>query len=484
MDAMSARIVVTGMGAVTPYGVGLDPLVAGLQARQPAFGALREPDASTWPVQVGGWVPELPSDQLGLIHNKLRGMGKYVRIGVLAAQQALTSAGWLPGTYDPDRVGAFIASGTHGHNAEGLFRAFAVSAGEDGRLDLARLAADGLDTVHPWWLLSTISNNLIFFVTHFLNLRGANTNACNSAVAGAYALDRALDALARGDVDVALVGGADTPVNWQMMSDLHTLGFLAAGTPDEVLPWQPWSGAGRGAVLSDGAAFLVLEAEGRARSRGASPLAVVEGLALRATGADVMAPAADGAAIAGVVGELLEGLPPEAPLAVCGAGVGLARWDAAERQGLDRALGGRAHRLYGAKTWLGHAFSASFPLEMVVAILDLRHGLGLALPGASASGKGEAGLAGAGGAVPGAVGAGPLAFPEASPEVSPEAFREASPVAGAVGWTTAGAGSKGAGPDGDPGRACWAGRAGRACRALVLGQCFGENTAGVRLHVV
>ncbi|RCK81270.1 MAG: 3-oxoacyl-[acyl-carrier-protein] synthase, KASII [Candidatus Ozemobacter sibiricus] len=409
---MSARIVVTGMGAVTPYGVGLDPLVAGLRERRPAYGALREPAVATWPVQVGGWVPELAPDQLGVIHNKLRGMGKYVRIGVLAAQQALTAAGWVPGSYDPDRAGAFIATGTNGHNAEGLFPAFAVSAGEDGQLDLARLTTDGLDRIHPWWLLTAISNNLIFFITHFLQVRGPNTNLCQAAVAGAYALDRAIEALTRDEIDLALVGGADTPVNWQMMSDLFTLGFLASGPPAEVLPWQPWGGAGRGAILSDGAAFLVLETEARARARGASPLAVVEAVALTATGADDLAPAEDGAAIARVVGELLAELPGEEPLAICGAGVGLARWDAAERRGLAQALGSRAHRLYGAKTWLGHAFSASFPLEMVVAILDLQQGLGLTHPEADESRKADL-----------------------------------------------------------------------VHRVLVLGQCFGENTAGVRLLV-
>jgi|GEM_PF-5414790 len=418
---MNPKILVTGMSAVTPYGTTLDSLRRGLSSGKPAIGALSEPDCSTWPVKVGGWVPDLAPNEMGLFHNKLRGMGKYVRIGVLAAQQALTSAGLKQGTFDPDRVGAFIASGTYGNNAEGLFRAFACSVGDDGELNLERLAQEGIDCVHPWWLLSTISNNLIFFVTHFLNLKGANTNCCNSAVAGAYAMDRAIESLRRGEVDVALVGGADCPVNWQLLSDLSTLGFLAEGPPEEVLPSKPFHPESLGAVMADGAAFLILEREDRANSRGASPWAEIRALELHASLAGDMHPSASGGEMIKILGPLLDLIPRGKTLALNTSAVGHPIWDNAEKVGIEKAMAGRSGWFYATKPWLGHSFSISFILETVVSLLGLKDRRGLAF------------------------------------QSSPPA------IAGMF-----------AGPPDDPSRE-W---------EINLGQCFGGNTAGVLLHVL
>jgi 3-oxoacyl-(acyl-carrier-protein) synthase len=291
---------------ITPYGCGIAPLFDAFDRGTPAFGPLTQIDCSTIPVKVGGWIDEKHLESGGLMHNKLRGMGKYVKLGVMAARQAIEDAGLDLKTLPPERVGTFISSGTFGHNAEGLFSAFDVSRHSDGSLDLSRMAADGIDCVHPWWLLSTISNNLIFFVTHFFNLRGPNSNVCNSAVGGAYALDRALESLRFGEIDLALVGGADCPLNWQLLSDLSRLEFTAEGAPEAVLPFHPYHPSARGAIFSEGAAFLVLETEALVKQRQSPIYAEVAATACAGQFNDLTRPHPEGRPFRQVLAELLE----------------------------------------------------------------------------------------------------------------------------------------------------------------------------------
>lgn len=377
------RLAITGVAALTPWGEGLAALREGLHRGQPAYGPLTALDCRTLPVKVGGWIPELAADRLGRFHNKLKGMGKYVKLGVLAAQQAMAAAGLATARPGPERIGAFVASGTHGHNAEGLFPAFAVADDGTGRLDMGKLLSEGIDRVHPWWLLATISNNLIFFVTHFLDLRGANSNYCNSAVAGAYALDRAAESLRRGEVDVALVGGADTPLNWQALSDLAQLGLLAEGEAAAVLPMRPFAAGAAGTVLSEAAVFLVLERAGDARQRGARVLAYLDAIALYGGFAQLERPAADGHETARVLGELLAAVPAGAPVQVNASAVAVPAWDAAEATGLRAAVAAAPRGLPvtvgAARPLTGHAWSLAFLINLAASLVALQDGQGLAL---------------------------------------------------------------------------------------------------------
>jgi len=463
-------IVITGLGLNTPYGSGAEPVLAGIAAGRPAYGPLAAIDCHTWPVRCGGWLEDPSPEALGMFNNKLRNMGKYVRLGVWTARQALESAGIVPGSFDPERFGAFICTGTHGHNAEGLFPAFAAARDDQDRLDLKAMGQDGLDRVHPWWLLSTISNNLIFFLTQLFQLKGPNTNCCNSAIAGAHALDRACEALRQGEVDQALVGGADAPLNWQLLSDLSVLGFVAEGGAETGVPMRPFSAGSRGPVLSDGAAFLVLETADHAARRGASPLAVVEAVSLAGENRDAVLPPADGADIAAVLRGGLEGLRRRRTRSgasgrtgggtgqILVSGVGLPAWDDAELAGIRSALeacrsdtegpGGGTVALGSVKPWIGHAFSASFVAEAVVAVAAMKAGAGLPVGGPAEKLYG----------VPGSSGLG-----DSGMEGRVASGGADERVRG--GWVR-------------PGPALphdW---------SILLGRCFGGNAAGVLLHVV
>ncbi|MBF0544611.1 MAG: beta-ketoacyl synthase [Candidatus Riflebacteria bacterium] len=391
------RIFLSGTGLITPYGEGLGKVFDGISQGQLCYGPLKEVPCETWPVRVGGWIPDIGADKLGLINNKLKNMPKYVRLGVLAAKSAFLNAGIKDNEIPPERLGAFISTGNHGRNAEGLFPAFEASIGEDKQLDLTKLGSEGIDKVHPWWLLTTISNNLIFFITHFMKAKGANSNYCNSAIAGAYAFDKALESLAIDEVDVALVGGSDSPLNWQMISDFSVLDFLAQGDLDSILPnskilneeskavgstnltnpanlANPANTASKcpkplynqGAIFSDGACFAVLETEEHLMKRGVQPLCEIKAIALSRQSTDLFAPAPDGSESLEILQALTKNLTTNSRIHINTSSVGLPNWDKPEQFSIEMFSKEYNISVSGLKTWLGHTYSASFVLETAI----------------------------------------------------------------------------------------------------------------------
>ncbi|MBI3038132.1 hypothetical protein HYY75_03630 [bacterium] len=416
---MKSKIVVTGIGLITPYGQGIDPMIKAISDSRVAYSEINEFDCSTWPVKVGGIIPETSIEKLDKSHNKLRGMGKYVKLGVLCARKALSDASIDVGAFPSERIGAFIASGTNGHNAEGLFGAFDFSRGIGEMLDLEKLSQEGIDHVHPWWLLGTISNNLIFFVTHFLGIKGANTNSCNSAVSGAYALDRAIESLNSGEIDIALVGGADCPVNWQMISDLSGLGLLAHCDSKNAIPMRPFLPDSPGTVLSEGAAFLVLELASHASSRGKKGLVEISHVSMFGSFKDPIRPDPTGEETFRVMKNILSEIPGNEKVQLNASATALESWDSAEWKGIEAASKEIPMFVGSAKPWIGNTFSISFLVETVASIIAMKNSFGLNFP-----------------------------FPltrDSNLSMSPKGALEHS-------W------------------------------AINLGQCFGGNTAGVLLH--
>ena len=388
----SEPVVITGLALVTPYGVGWLPVLEGVKQGRTGYGPLTAIDCHTWPIQAAGWVADPPSDSLGVFNNKLRNMGKYVRLGVMATRLAMQSARIEAGGFVSERFGAFIGTGTHGHNAEGLFSAFALSRDANDQMDLRLLGQDGIDRVHPWWLLSTISNNLIFFLTHFFQLKGPNTNCCNSAIASAHALDRAMEALHLGEVDYALWGGADCPVNWQLLSDFAVMGFSAEGPPEKTVPMRPYSPRASGPVMSDAAAFAILETRSHAEKRGVSPIVGISQPTFAGSNLDALEPAADGRDTRQVVAALLaKRRNPGIPFQVHLSGTGLERWDNSELAGLREFPGRESWRVSSGKAWVGHSFAASFAVETLMAAMALKENVGLGFP-ADAETLGECSL--------------------------------------------------------------------------------------------
>lgn len=382
-------IAVTGLGFFTPLGDRPDEVASALRGAGTALRDLPRGDWSTMPVRRGGFIAPERLAPYRLDPFKFKGFKHYIHFGVAATGNALAMAGLAPSPDRPvpdDRLGAFVATGINGENVEGLFEGLALSAAPDGSFDPARFAAEGIDTVHPKWILTAISNNLIFFLTSEFGLRGDGNNAAYCAAGGAYMLDAAVASLRAGACDAAVVTGSDSLLNWQCIDDLAKAGLLgnAAGTPPEAMP--AYTAEASGALPAEGAACLVLERAADASRRGARILARIAAVETWSENRPEPEPEPSGEAPARVLAALAAHLPAAArDLLVLLDGASAPAWDAAELAGaepvLDRlAATGRRIRLAAVKPRTGHAFSAAFVLDTAIAALALSRTLDLRLP--------------------------------------------------------------------------------------------------------
>lgn len=357
------RIVVTGLGALSPLGVGVDVLWEGLLAARHGIRPIRTFDTSPYDSRCGGEVPDF--DPLKFMPAEVaQGVGRAAQFGIAAGRMALADAGLLdprsgslageggaivPGIRPPDwRIG--LCLGTTMGEIQELEAACAGQPGRLRRYPAARLAA-------------TIAVEL--------GLGGPNVVLPTACAAGNYSIGHALDLLRDGRADAMVAGGVD------VMAEVHFSGFhrLRSMAPD--LP-RPFSAGRQGMIVSEGAGMLVLEPLGSASRRGARIYAEVLGYGLSCDASHMTAPHPEGAgAHAAMTNALLEaGIAASQVSYINAHGTGTPANDRIETLAIKRLLGDHAYRVpvTSIKAMLGHAMGAASALEAVATALVVFHG--------------------------------------------------------------------------------------------------------------
>ena len=249
-------VVVTGVGVVSAHGVGVQALVAGLRDRRRSLSPLLFPTEG-FPISEGGVCVDLDPKQFVTRRKDLKLMARDSRLAVAAAVLALDDAGvdWADGD---DRLGVFVGVGHEKGEVQDV--APAAAASRDGPwLSIERLSSHGLDLMNPLSSLRTLPNMALAHVAIRVGARGPNLALSADEGAGALALDEGRWAVASGECDRVLAGGADS---------LTTLaGFCLAWRQHRLGPGLP---------PGEGAAFLVMESAEAAWARGAAAYRRVE----------------------------------------------------------------------------------------------------------------------------------------------------------------------------------------------------------------
>ncbi len=344
------RIVVTGMGAVSPFGVGLDALWRGLLAGESAIGPFDLFDASAHRTHIAGQAPvdlDAPAGPRGAR------LTRSDRFALAAAREAWEAAGLE--SVDRARMGVFFGSSTGGMlEGERFFRE--VASRGPGRARASRIAA------HP-------TSGPAEALARAFGIRGPVETVAAACSASTMAIEAALFALRAGEVDVALAGGADA------LCQLTYGGFNALRAVDE-RPARPFREDRAGLSLGEGAGVLVLEPAALAARRGASPLAELAGTGSSCDAYHMTAPdpGARGAANAMKRALADAGLREEDVAFVDAHGTGTPHNDASESRALELVFGERARHLpvTATKGAVGHLLGACGALEAVVTVLGLK----------------------------------------------------------------------------------------------------------------
>jgi len=369
------RILITGSGAICAAGRDPAAILDGVRAGRSAIGPIRQWDASSWPRQLAGEVPDFnPRD---LVED--RKLHKLVRrtdlFGLYAASQAVAASGLavhrdsLPGAAAAeysDRTGVYVGSG--GGNYDSQYDYFPLLT--EAREELRAFGSELANTVNPMWLLRTLPNNVLGHIGIRHGFKGSNACITNHSIGGTLAVIEAGEALRNGEADRALAVGHDAPIEPQMVLYYHDVGLLAKETI------RPFDARRDGSLFGEGAAALALETEASARERGATVLGEILGGGSASDGLGLLAIREDGDALARAIELALEDacMQPSEIGMIAAHGNGTPQSDASEAAAIRRVLGTSAPPATAFKWAFGHLIAAAGILDAVLALHALRAG--------------------------------------------------------------------------------------------------------------
>lgn len=361
------RVVVTGVGAVTPIGHGAEGLWQGVLANRSAVRIIDRFDPAAFPSRIAAQVDDFdPADHLD--PKRARRLDRFSQLSVAAARMAATHARWPDGEGADGRTGIWIGSALGG-----------VAFGEEQHDAYLRR---GMRGVAPTLATAVFGGAGASNIAIDLRIHGPAVGNANSCASGAMAIGQAFHAIRSGVVDAALAGGAEAPLAPLTFGAFATIRVLSSRNDDPATASRPFDVGRDGFVMGEGSAVLALESWERAVGRGAPILAEIVGFGASTDGYHLTAPLPSGRmAAAAISAALADGEVQPAEIGYVNAHASSTPLnEAAEARALHRALGlgASAIPVSGTKGLYGHALGASGAIEAAITALALCHGL---LPG-------------------------------------------------------------------------------------------------------
>ncbi|NOT02642.1 MAG: beta-ketoacyl-[acyl-carrier-protein] synthase family protein, partial [Phycisphaerales bacterium] len=385
------RVVITGLGAATPFGIGIGPFWDALTEGKSAVAPIKAFDPSTLPSRIASEVPEFKAADFvpkGYRKN-VKLMSRDIQLAVAAAYEAAKDAK-LPtpcladrgesttGTLDPRRFGVNIGAGLICPDLAELAAAFATALDDKQTFDLKRWGAGGMENLGPLWLLKYLPNMLACHVTIVHDAQSfSNTITCGEA-SGHLAVGEAFRNIARGAMDVCICGGVESKLNPMSVARQSLMNRLVTdGDHEPSRACRPFAANRGGTVVSEGGGLLVLESLDHARARGVRIYAELVGFAAAGSIQNVAEPDADGAGLSLAIRNGLRdaGVGPDRVNLIGTFGCGTQAHDASEWQAWKRTMGHAVERVpaLAIKGGLGCNGAGSGAMDLCAVVLSLYH---------------------------------------------------------------------------------------------------------------
>ena len=360
--AMSRRrVVVTGVGLVSPLGVGTQATWEGLCAGRSGIGAITRFDASAFAARIAGEVRGF--DPLEFIGRKdVKKMDVFIQYAIAASEFALCDAGLRTDQPLGPRAGVFIASGIGGFSTiEREHRA---------------LLAGGPRKISPFFIPSAIINLAAGQVSIRFGAQGPNSATCTACSASAHAVGDAFEIVRRGAADVMIAGGSEAAITPMGVGGFAAMRALSTRNDEPERASRPFDRERDGFIIGEGAGVIVLEERDRARRRGVPIYAEIVGYGMSADAFHVTAPAEDADGAVRVMQAALDdaGVEPSAVDYVNAHGTSTRYNDKLETLAIRKCFGSHARSLAisSTKSMTGHLLGAAGGLEAGIAALAVR----------------------------------------------------------------------------------------------------------------
>ena len=357
------RVVVTGIGCVTPIGTGVEGLWEGLRRRRSAVRRIDRFDPSPFRSQIAAQVDDFdPADYME--RARYRRMERYAQLSVASSRLALEDAGIDPAAEDPDRVGVLMGSALGG-----------VAYGETQFESYLR---DGVRGVDPMLALAVFNGSASCNVAIEFGFTGPNSTNGMSCASGAIAVGDAWRAIRHGEADVVLAGGVEAPLAPLCYGAFAIIRAMSTRNDDPEHASRPFDADRDGFVMGEGAAVLVLEELEHARARGARVYAEVLGYGTSNDAHHMTAPRPDGSQAARAMRAALRtgGIAPEEVDYVNAHASSTPLNDSTESRVIREVLGEHADHVSvsGTKGYHAHCLGATGAVEAAISVLAIERG--------------------------------------------------------------------------------------------------------------
>jgi len=385
----SVRVVITGLGAVSPLGLTVSDMWQGLRTGGCGISKITAFDPADFNCKLAGQVPDYKIQQyVPKSHRKaVKLMSKDIELAVIAAREALTDSGLVTKAIDPEKVNVkpermAINMGAGLISCDLIEMAPAVAAsGTDGKFDMRKWGKEGLELVTPLWLLKYLPNMLACHVGIIHDIEGPSNSITCAEVSAYIAIAEAAEVIARGTGDIALAGGAESKINPVLIMRQCLIKRTASrhnDNPDQAC--RPFDADASGSVFGDGGGVIVLENLDNAAGRGAKIYAEVVGTGQSTSlNAEYEHIEPDGYGLTIAIEKALEqaNISPEDIDLIIPHGVGIPQDDIAEAKAIETAMGRETERIpvWPTKSMLSNTGAACGGLDIIAAVCAMKAAL-------------------------------------------------------------------------------------------------------------
>ncbi|MEA3339262.1 MAG: beta-ketoacyl-ACP synthase II [Chloroflexota bacterium] len=358
------RVVVTGMGAMTPLALTLEETWEGLLAGRSGIGPITQFDASELPVRIAGELKGFDPRQY-INFKEAQRMARCSQVAVATAQGALADAGLTLPLADEERVGVLMGSGVGG-----LERAVAG-------IDTFR--AKGVSRINPFILTSTLVNMPSHHVSYWAGAKGPISTVVAACATGTQAIGEASEFIRRGAADVMICGGVEALIHFSPIIGFAAMRALSTRNDEPERASRPFDADRDGFVFSEGCAIFLLESLEHAQARGARIRAEVLGHASSSDAFHVAQPDPEGKGASRAMEWALDdaGVTPADVGYINAHGSSTPISDPIETLAIKRTFGERAYKIpiNSTKSMIGHAMGGAGAIEAAVCALTVERGM-------------------------------------------------------------------------------------------------------------
>jgi 3-oxoacyl-[acyl-carrier-protein] synthase II len=375
---MDRRVVITGMGCITPLGTKPEQLWERLKKGESGVGYTQAFDASQFPTKFSAEVLDWEIADEGEDATVWSSRGRHSNFAAGAAKQAVLAAGVI-GNVDPTRFGIYLGSGEGQQNFDAFTQMVLAAMGEEEELDVAAFVKKGIEILNPVGELEQEPNMPAGHLASMFDAQGPNANCLTACAASSQAIGEARELIRRGDADVMLSGGTHSMIHPFGVTGFNLLTALSTRNDNPQAASRPFDRDRDGFVLGEGAAMVVLEELEHARARGAQIYGEIKGYGSTADAFRITDTHPEGRGAIRCIQAALKdaGISAEQIQYINAHGTGTSVNDKVETLAIKKTFGNNAYKIpvSSTKSMMGHLIAAAGATEVIVCLMAIRDGI-------------------------------------------------------------------------------------------------------------